>query len=131
MQTVAELQDYINKSLLVFNLPQWTVTVSKHPTEEDNWADIEVSENLYSAKLRVSSDFWNASELEKRRVIAHELMHIHYAGVERAINSLEGILGSEGYGILENIYENEIERAADALSYAVASILPPIIESRH
>jgi hypothetical protein len=131
MQTISELQEYVNKCLLILNLPQWTVTISKHPTEEDNWADIEVSDNLYTAKMRVSSDFWAAPELEKRRVIAHELMHVHYAGVERAIESLDGILGSEGYGILENIYENEIERAADALSYAVANLLPPIVEARH
>lgn len=126
MNNVHDLQNYVNKCLPVFGLTQWKVEVSKHPTEEDNWADIEVSDNLWSATLRVSSDFWGLDVDEKRRIVAHELLHVHYSGAERAIESLDGVIGTESYAILSNIYEREVERAADALSIVVAKILPPV-----
>jgi hypothetical protein len=126
MNTTQDLQTYINRCLTVFGLTQWKVDVSKHPTEEDNWADIEVSDNLWTATLRVSSDFWTLDPEEKRRIVAHELLHVHYAGPERTLESLDGVLGTEAYALLSAIYEKEIERAADALSTVVSRLLPPV-----
>ena len=126
MYSIQELQNYVNRCVPLFGLSQWKVEVSKHPTEEDNWADIEVSDNLWTATLRVSSDFWALDGEEKRRIIAHELLHVHYAGPERAVESLSGVLGAESYALLSAIFEREIERSADALSTVVARLLPPV-----
>jgi hypothetical protein len=41
MYSTQELQAYVNRCLPVFGLTNWKVDVSRHPTEEDNWADIE------------------------------------------------------------------------------------------
>lgn len=126
MYSIQELQNYVNRCVPLFGLSQWKVEVSKHPTEEDNWADIEVSDNLWTATLRVSGDFWTLDGEEKRRIIAHELLHVHYAGPERAVESLSGVLGAEAYALLTAIFEREIERSADALSTVVARLLPPV-----
>lgn len=128
MRSISELQDYVNRASGILGLAHWKVEVSKHPCEEDSWADIEVSDNLWTATLRVSSEFWTLDNAEKRRVIAHELLHVHYAGAERAIESLEGVLGREGYEIISNVFNVEVERAADALSTPVSRLLPPIDE---
>lgn len=128
MRSISELQDYVNRASGILGLAHWKVEVSKHPCEEDSWADIEVSDNLWTATLRVSSEFWTLDNSEKRRVIAHELLHVHYAGAERAIESLEGVLGREGYEIISNVFNVEVERAADALSTPVSRLLPPIDE---
>jgi hypothetical protein len=126
MYNTQELQAYVNRCLPLFGLTNWKVDVSRHPTEEDNWADIEVSDNLWSATLRVSSDFWTLDAEEKRRIVAHELLHVHYAGPERAVESLSGVLGTESYALLSAIFEKEIERSADGLSTVVARLLPPV-----
>jgi hypothetical protein len=126
MYSIQELQTYVNRCLPIFGLTQWKVEVSKHPTEEDNWADIEVSDNLWNATLRVSSDFWGLDSDEKRRIVAHELLHVHYSGPERTVESLNGVLGTEAYSLLSTVFEKEIERAADALSTVVARLLPPV-----
>jgi len=128
MRSISELQDYVTRASTILGLAHWKVEVSKHPCEEDSWADIEVSDNLWTATLRVSSEFWTLDNAEKRRVIAHELLHVHYAGAERAIESLEGVLGREGYEIISNVFNVEVERAADALSTPVSRLLPPIDE---
>ena len=69
MRSISELQDYVNKASAILGLSHWKVEVSKNPCEEDSWADIEVSENLWNAKMRVSSEFWTLDNAEKRRVI--------------------------------------------------------------
>ena len=128
MRSISELQEYVTRSSTILGLAHWKVEVSKHPCDEDSWADIEVSDNLWTATLRVSAEFWTLDNAEKRRVIAHELLHVHYAGAERAIESLEGVLGREGYEIISNVFNVEVERAADALSTPVSRLLPPIDE---
>jgi len=128
MRGISDVQDYVNRAAGIIGLAHWKIEVSKHPCEEDSWADIEVSQNLWNATLRVSAEFWGLDPQEKRRVIAHELLHVHYAGAERAIEALDGVIGKEAYEILANVFNVEVERAADALSTPVSKLLPPIDE---
>lgn len=128
MRGISDVQDYVNRAAAVLGLSHWKIEVSKHPCDEDSWADIEVSDNLWNATLRVSAEFWSLDNQEKRRVIAHELLHVHYAGAERAIQALDGVIGKEAYEILANIFDVEVERAADALSTPVSRLLPVIDE---
>jgi len=128
MRGISDVQDYVNRASGIIGLAHWKIEVSKHPCEEDSWADIEVSQNLWNATLRVSAEFWSLDPQEKRRVIAHELLHVHYAGAERAIEALDGVIGKEAYEILANVFNVEVERAADALSTPVSRLLPVIDE---
>jgi len=128
MRGISDVQDYVNRAAAIIGLAHWKIEVSKHPCEEDSWADIEVSQNLWNATLRVSAEFWGLDPQEKRRVIAHELLHVHYAGAERAIEALDGVIGKEAYEIMANVFNVEVERAADALSTPVSKLLPPIDE---
>lgn len=128
MRGISDVQDYVNRAATVLGLSHWKIEVSKHPCDEDSWADIEVSDNLWNATMRVSAEFWSLDNQEKRRVIAHELLHVHYAGAERAIQALDGVIGKEAYEILANIFDVEVERAADALSTPVSRLLPLIDE---
>jgi len=124
MRSIHEAQDYVNKAAAILGLSHWKVEVSKHPAESDSWADVEVSDNLWNATIRLSADFWTLDPSEKRRVIAHELIHIHYAGVERAVEALNGVLGTEAFTLLQNVFDVEAERAADALSTPLSRLLP-------
>lgn len=128
MRSISDVQDYVNRAAAVLGLSHWKIEVSKHPCDEESWADIEVSDNLWNAKLRISSEFWALDPQEKRRVIAHELIHVHYAGAERAIGALDGVIGKEAYEILANVFDIEVERAADALSTPLSRLLPPVDE---
>jgi len=56
--------------------------------------------------------------------LAHEMMHLHYASIERLIDSLEDVLGAESYIMLTKLWDVETERAAEAVSYVLAEALP-------
>lgn len=115
---------YLNDALPLLNLKQWTVKVSDDLPPDDAWADVEASTNLWEATIRISNDLFKEKPEKQRQVLAHELMHLHYASVERAVETLEHVLGNQAYEILEKLWDTETERAADAVSCVVAVILP-------
>ena len=106
------------------HLTQWTLKVSNDIPSDDSWADIEVSENLGEASIRLSNDFFKETPESQRRILAHELMHVHHAALERLLGTLEGVLGSQAYEVLDKVWDTEGERVAEALSFVVAERLP-------
>lgn len=119
-----KLNDYLTRAKTILNLSHWEIKISTDSPPDDAWADVEVSQNLYAATIRFSPGLWKEKPEEIRRVIAHELIHCHYAGVERLVETLEKALGSQAYEILSHIWDIESERGADSLSTAVAELLP-------
>ena len=115
---------YLNANRDVMHLKQWTLKVSNDIPADDSWADVEVSENLWEASVRLSADFFKETPESQRRILAHELMHVHNASLERLINTLSGVLGSQAYELLEKVWDTEGERVAEALSFVVAEVLP-------
>ncbi len=118
------ITNYVNRCKDILGLGHWTVTVGAGAPPDDSWADVEVSTNLYNAIIRCSPDLWKQKKDEIRRVVAHELIHLHQAGVERLVESLEESLGSAAYSILSHVWDVETERAADSLSVPLARLLP-------
>lgn len=119
-----KVKAYIASALPLLNLRQWTVNVSNSLPPDDSFADVEVSTHLYQATIRLSEDFWKETPTSQRRIIAHELIHVHYAGVERMIENIEESVGTIVYDLLDRIYDVECERAADSLSVPLGELLP-------
>jgi len=118
------LEAYIDNAKGLLGLSHWEIKVGKDAPPDDAWADVEVSQNLYRAAIRFSPDLWKEKPDEVRRVIAHELIHCHYAGVERLVDVVKESLGVGAGEIVDRIWDMESERAADSLSTVVAQLLP-------
>jgi hypothetical protein len=119
-----KVSDYLDRAKRILNLSHWEIKISADPPPDDAWADVEVSQNLYAATIRFSHSLWKEKPEEIRRVIAHELIHCHYAGVERLVEVVEESLGTAAGEIVSKIWDIESERGADSLSTAVAELLP-------
>ncbi len=119
-----QVASYLNANRDVMHLKQWTLKVSADIPADDSWADVEVSDNLWEASVRLSGDFFKETPESQRRILAHELMHVHNASLERLIGTLSGVLGSQAYELLEKVWDTEGERVAEALSFVVAEVLP-------
>ena len=119
-----EAQRYVDNAKRILNLPQWEIKVKDYPSAEDAYADIEPHDHLWHAKLRLSEDFFKEPAVEQRKIIAHELLHLHYAGVERLVNNVHDTLGVAAADIYSKVWEIEVERSADALSGPVGGLLP-------
>ena len=100
------------------------VKVSNDIPEDDAWADIEVSQNLWEATIRLNNDFFRESPESQRRILAHELCHIHHAALERFLEPINGVLGSQAYEVLDKLWDTETERIADTFSFLIAERMP-------
>lgn len=117
-------REYLNKVKDTLNLRQWNVKVSEDLPPDDSWADIEVSQNLWSATVRLSNDFFKELPEHQREILAHEMAHVHYASLERLVDTLEKVLGDQAYRILESLWDIESERAADSIAVPLGKLLP-------
>ena len=118
------VRDYLGKIKDDMNLRQWTIKVSDDLPPDDSWADVEVSQNLWTATVRISNDFFKESPEHQREILAHELSHVHYGSLERLVESLDKILGDQAYKILEHLWDIESERAADSIAVPLGRSLP-------
>lgn len=119
-----KVREYLKKNKDSLNLRQWNIKVSDDLPPDDSWADIEVSQNLWSATIRLSNDFFKEDPEHQREILAHELCHVHYSSLERLVETLEKILGDQGYKILESLWDIESERAADSIAVPLGRLLP-------
>lgn len=119
-----KVREYLGKIKDELNLRQWNIKVSDDLPPDDSWADIEVSQNLWSATVRLSNDFFKESAEHQREILAHEMTHIHYSSLERLVETLEKVLGDQAYRILESLWDIESERAADSIAVPLGKSLP-------
>ena len=132
-----QIKVYVDSCKEIMGLGHWEITVSTESAPDDSWADIEVSTNLYHATIRFSPKLWDEKPEDVKRVVAHELIHIHQAGVERLVETLEKPLGSAAYEMLSTVWDVESERSADSLSKVIAQLMPepkekkmPVVEGK-
>lgn len=118
------LERYISEAQQTLNLGQWKIELEDSPCEDDALAEIEVSENLWQARIRVAHSFFKEKPEEQRDTIVHELIHVHTAGIERSRDRMEKTLGELAWPVFQASMENEVERAVDALAKIVAPTLP-------
>lgn len=119
-----KVRKYLADNKDEMNLRQWNIKVADDLPPDDSWADVEVSQNLWSATIRLSNDFFKESPEHQREILAHELSHVHYASLERLVETLEKILGDQAYRILESLWDIESERAADSIAVPLGRLLP-------
>ena len=119
-----QAERYLNAALPTLNLRQWRIKVSPDLPPDDSWADVEVSQNLWVATIRLSNEFFKEAPEHQRNILTHELLHVHNAAMERMVERLEGVLGSQAYDILNGLWDTETERVADALAPVIAPLLP-------
>jgi hypothetical protein len=116
--------EYLNANRHIMRLTEWELKISDDLPPDDAWADIDVSQNLWVATIRLSNDFFKLKPREQRRVLAHEMLHIHLHAIDRMVAHLDGILGGEAFTLFDSQFDTESERVCEALSFIVAERLP-------
>lgn len=119
-----QVSDYLNKFKDDVNLRQWTFKIGSDVPPDDAWADVDISQHLWMVTIRISDDFFNENPKHQREILAHELTHVHYATVERLVETLKKTLGEPTYHMFERLWDVEVERAADSLAIPLSKALP-------
>ena len=120
----ALIESYLADALILLELQDWEITVSREAADITSHADIEVHDQRRTADLRIARDFFAQSPERQRLILAHELSHIISARLDRIIENLEEPLGKIGYALLEPNFIDATERMVEHFARLIARELP-------
>lgn len=121
--------DYARQCADLLGLKDVHVRVMREPpSDEDAHALVWTHSYVNEAAVYLSPDFLTLTGEDpdhQRQVIAHELIHIHLAGISDRVEAATQFLPeSDLVRALRTFVHQDIEQATDRLSYVVAALLP-------
>lgn len=125
---------YLRQLQLDMDLSHWDLTIDwDEQCDEDCDAQVSTVEGRYTAVLWLHDRFFLLSRAEQRRVLVHELLHMHTAGVMTASRLGMKHLTKDTKAWVMAFVRDAEEHAVDALSRVVGThlALPPWGEVEH
>jgi hypothetical protein len=118
------VSQWVEEALPVLGLTGWRVIVSKAPSSQDAWAEIEPHSQSQEAELFVAWDLGKQAPEKVREVLTHELVHLITARSDRMVDALEDSLGKLAWSVFEPQWEDATERTVDHIARLLAPGLP-------
>jgi len=123
---IKKLREYLDKAAPFVRLWGWKFEVEMGKEEEDFSLFVDaMSRNYKTATIIIGPSFFTQSDEDKRETIAHELIHIHDAIMERYIKStLESKMGDSEWESWYKGFGDIIEDRVEDLARIIAPCLP-------
>ena len=120
-----QVSEWVASVLPALSLSHWLVRVVEDAAPDDAHADTSPHSQANTATVRLGASFWTLPADEQRSTLTHELVHLLLCRIDQMSDTLEDTLGSTGWAVWRPLWENEHERAVDAISLLLAPHLPP------
>jgi len=118
---------WVASALPLLQLSHWQVSVSNDAAPDDAHADTTPHPQASTAVVRIGSTFWGQNAEEQRNTLTHELVHLLMCRIDQMSDSLEDTLGVAGWSVWQPLWENEHERAVEAVALLLSPHLPPFL----
>ena len=105
-------------------LKDWRISLLRDPCADDCNADVQSLYGKREARIRICLDFTEKSGDEQRRIITHELTHVHIDPTLDVLFRLQPHVGSVPYAMACAQQKETIEFGVDALSRLIAPAMP-------
>jgi hypothetical protein len=118
-------EQYIETLKTSLELDRWSTDVVWNSASTDDCdAQVEIIEGRYAALIWLHDDFFILSRAEQRRVVVHELLHLHSSGVMSAVSIASHAMAKPTRKVAVKLIRDAEEHMIDSLSVAVAKFLP-------
>lgn len=118
-------QDYLDELVEEMGLLHWELTVDwSDQSAEDCDAQVSVVEGRYSAVLWLHDQFFSLTRDEQRRVLVHELLHMHTSGIITASQLGLRTLNKDAKSWAMSFVRDAEEHTVDALSRVIGNFVP-------
>jgi hypothetical protein len=105
-------------------LRDWLIEVHASPCEDDALAAVTPTYGRKIAQVEVCADFFHRPPEEQRHALIHELIHVHFANQNFAVNSAYERFGAEAKQVAHDAYRLAHESGVDGLTDAIAPHFP-------
>ena len=123
------LCDYVRATADTLGLRDWDVRVHDDPSEEGFNAQMYTIEGKHLAWIQFATNFSEIAPEEQRKVVVHELLHVHHTALEDVLwHDLRksDSLSKPQFTQLWQTYRRTQEYVIDALACVIAHGLPLI-----
>lgn len=120
------LAKYIFSIAKEFGLRDWDLyLMPEKPPDEEAAASVRCVYGRRKANIYIGDDFWHSNPEEQRRIILHELIHVHQDQTLTLVEeTLPDLLGKPAMFTFEKAYRQANEHGVDALAAAIADRYP-------
>lgn len=127
---------YVRRLKAELHLQAWHVRIVwEYPNTDDGaggdvQAETEPMGARWLAELRLGEGFWRLDRAGVRRVLTHELLHLHHADLFRLVDADEAEpilrqgLGAVAFGMFSGNVKRELELMVDQLTAIVEPAMP-------
>ena len=119
------LRAYVRWVADSMELRDWSITLVYDPPADDNClAHVKCVYGRKIATITFPRDFFDCSPERQRHAITHELVHLHFSGLEWQYNNLSDRVAPDVFHAIWGGLQDQLEFAVDAMASAVAKHLP-------
>lgn len=120
---------YLRELADLMGLRDWTITFNEDaPAEEDAGGRVEIVYGRKYASIQIHAAWTTDTPETLRYYCVHELVHAHLEPMRWALNSVQTLLGSMAFEVLEGAHTDALEVAIDGIAREWATHLPlPIL----
>jgi hypothetical protein len=105
------LAGYVNDLATRMGLGSWVVTISTGVTdEEDAYAETTIWRERFQGDIILNEKWTPASRSELREIVVHELLHLHFADLDHALQSTSPLLGLMAFTPISDRYRTDREK---------------------
>lgn len=126
-QEFADIRTYIRSTADTLALKDWRIDVAPDPSHHDASAEIVVNEGKKWATIYLCWNFRGLDPEMQRKVIIHELLHCHYAGLQHMIDvdaKKYMALSDNEHSILRVTFMRTLEYSVDGVADGIAWSFP-------
>lgn len=100
------------------------VRIGEHHSDEGTYAQVNPHEQAAEAEIRFSPDFYNDSPHGQRNTVVHEVLHLHFVGVDDVVHAWVDKLAPVDYAMLKRMMVRQEERIVDFMARIISPFMP-------
>lgn len=118
--------DYVLWIAKMMGLRDWSYCVNRDPSQEGTAAQIRCVHGAKYATIWFAYDFRSKPMSDQKRIVAHELMHCHTAGMGFTTDMLKLMLHPDAWNVFQQSFEFQLEHCVEGVAGPFSQLLPDI-----
>jgi hypothetical protein len=123
-KTPAWLKTYVREIQVRLGRGETDIRIGEHHSDEGTYAQVNPHEQAAEAEIRFSPDFYSDTPQGQRNTVVHEVLHLHFVGVDDVVHAWVDKLAPVDYAMLKRMMVRQEERIVDFMARIISPFMP-------